>query len=267
MGQQKNCVSLLVFSFYLLVEMNNIESFLCRHASVRQYLDKPVDDDILDRIIECGGRASNTGNMQVYSVVVTRDAELRRQLCEQHFGQGSTAPLMLTICADVHRYHLWCRQRGCDEPYGNFLWFLSGVIDASLFAQNLCVAAESEGLGFCHLGTVLYNTRAIADILELPKGVVPVIALSLGWPAQQPALSERLPVEGIAHSEKYHAYTPDDIDRIHRLREEFPFNQEMVRQNGTRNLAEIFTRIRYPRESNESISRALKDFLTQAGME
>jgi len=40
-----------------------------------------------------------------------------------------------------------------------------------------------------------------------------------------------------------------------------------VRQNGTRNLAEIFTRIRYPRESNESISRALKDFLTQAGME
>ena len=246
--------------------MNSTETLLCRHASVRQYLDKPVDDEILNRIIECGGRASNTGNMQVYSVVVTREPDLRKRLCEQHFGQGSTAPVMLTVCADVNRYHLWCRQRGCDEPYGNFLWFLSGVIDASPFAQNLCIAAESEGLGFCHLGTVLYNAKAIAELLELPKGVVPVIALSLGWPAQNPALSERLPVAGIAHQEKYHQYTEADIDRIHKVREEFPFNQEMVRQNGTRNLAEIFTTIRYPRQSNESISRALLQFLDQAGM-
>ena len=246
--------------------MNSTEELLCRHATVRQYLDRAVDDEVLNRIIECGGRASNTGNMQVYSVVVTRDAELREQLCRLHYGQGATAPVILTVCADVHRYHLWCRQRGCDEPYGNFLWFVSGVIDASLFAQNLCIAAESEGLGFCHLGTVLYNAKAIATLLELPKGVAPVITLSLGWPAQQPALSERLPVEGITHQERYHPYTAEDIDRIHRLREEFPFNQEMVRQNGARNLAEIFTKIRYPRESNESISKALLEFLEQAGM-
>ena len=248
-------------------KMTQIEEFLCRHATVRQYQDKPVEEAVIERIIECGGRASNTGNMQVYSVVVTREPELRKRLSELHFGQGSTAPVMLTVCADVNRYHLWCRQRGCDEPYGNFLWFVSGVIDASLFAQNLCIAAESEGLGFCHLGTVLYNTKAIAELLELPKGVVPVIALSVGYPAQQPALSERLPVEGIMHKEKYHPYTGEDIDRIHKVREEFPFNQEMVRQNGTRNLAEIFTKIRYPRESNEAISKALKEFLAQAGME
>lgn len=246
--------------------MNNTEQLLCRHATVRQYQDKPVDDEILNRIIECGCRASNTGNMQVYSVVVTREPELRKKLCALHYGQGATAPVMLTVCADVNRYHLWCRQRDCDEPYGNFLWFLSGVIDASLFTQNLCIAAESEGLGFCHLGTVLYNAKAIAELLELPKGVVPVIALSLGWPVQTPALSERLPVEGIAHQEKYHDYTPEDIDRIHRIREEFPFNQEMVRQNGTRNLAEIFTKIRYPRQSNKDISRTLLAFLEQAGM-
>lgn len=245
--------------------MNPTETLLCQHATVRQYQDKPVPADLLERIIECGSRASNTGNMQVYSIVATQDAERRKALCELHYGQGASAPLLLTICADVNRYHLWCRQRGCDQPYDNFLWFLSGVIDASLFAQNLCIAAESEGLGFCHLGTVLYNAEAIARLLELPQGVVPVIALSMGYPAAQPALSERLPIEGILHHETYHHYTPADIDRIHAPREEFPFNQEMVRQNGTRNLAEIFTSIRYPRKANVEISRSLLALLEQQG--
>ena len=245
--------------------MNSIEQHLCSHATVRQYQDRPIPDEVMQRIIECGGRASNTGNMQVYSVVVTQQPERRKALSDLHFGQGATAPALLTVCADINRYHHWCRQRGCDEPYDNFLWFLSGVIDASLFAQNLCVAAESEGLGFCHLGTVLYNTEAIAQLLELPKGVVPVIALSIGYPATQPTLSERLPIEGIAHSETYHDYTDADIDRIHEVRESFPFNQKMVRQNGTRNLAEIFTQIRYPKKANVEISQTLLHFLGQAG--
>ena len=68
------------------------------------------------------------------------------------------------------------------------------------------------------------------------------------------------------HDEKNHDYSDDDIDRIHRIHEEFPFNQEMVRQNGTRNLAEIFTKIRYPKKDNVAISQALLDFFEQAGM-
>lgn len=245
---------------------NSTEKLLCAHATVRQYLEKEIPADVMERIIECGGRASNTGNMQLYSVIVTQEAERRKALSDLHYGQGASAPALLTVCVDVNRYHHWCRQRGCDEPYGNLLWFLSGLVDASLFAQNLCVAAESEGLGFCYLGTVMYNTEAIARLLELPTGVVPVIALSIGYPAAPAPLSERLPIEGILHHEVYHDYSDDDIDRIHEVRESFPFNQEMVRQNGTRNLAEIFTRIRYPHKANVEISRALLQFLHQAGM-
>lgn len=245
--------------------MNIIEQQLLSHRSIRKYLDRPIPEEVMNRIIECGGRASNTGNMQIYSVVVTQDPAIRKPLCDLHFGQGSTAPAMLTVCVDINRYHHWCRQRGCDEPYGNFLWLLSGVIDASLFAQNLCVAAESEGLGFCHLGTVLYNAKGIADLLHLPKGVMPVIALSMGYPDGQPELSERLPLQGIMHRETYQDYTDADIDRVHQLREEFPFNQEMVRTNNTRNLAEIFTKLRYPHDSNVAISRALMDYARQFG--
>ena len=50
------------------------------------------------------------------------------------------------------------------------------------------------------------------------------------------------------------------------MRDDNPFNQEMVRQNGTRNYCEIFTTIRYPRQSNEEISRALLQVLKESGM-
>lgn len=242
----------------------NTTDFLKNHRSIRRYKSTPIPQNLIDNLIEAGARASNTGNMQLYSVIVTRDRQNIEKLSNLHYGQGSTATLFLTICADVNRYHHWCRLRGCDEPYGNLLWMLSATVDASLFAQNICVAAESEGLGFCYLGTVMYNTSKIAALLDIPKGVVPVITLSMGYPDENPEQSERLPLEGIVHQEKYHHYSDDDIEKIHRLREEWPFNQEMVRQNGVRNLAELFTTKRYPRKDNEAISAALKEFLAQA---
>jgi len=204
--------------------------------------------------------------MQMYSIIVTQKPENVAALSKLHFGQGSTAPLFVTICVDVNRYHHWCRLRGCDEPYNNFLWLMAGTVDASLAAQNICVSAESEGLGFCYLGTVMYNTAAIADLLTLPKGVVPVVTLCMGYPDEQPALSERLPLEGVVHYEKYHDYSDEDIERVHRPREEFPFNQEMVRLNKTENLAQLFTKIRYPRHDNVAISKSFLEFVTQAGM-
>ena len=245
--------------------MNTID-LLNGHRSVRKFKDLAIEKDKMERILECGMRGSNTGNMQIYSVIVTQDKKNIAELSKLHFGQGSTAAAFLTVCVDVNRYHHWCRLRDCDEPYGNFLWLMSGTVDATIAAQNICVAAEAEGLGFCYLGTVMYNTKAIAELLEMPKGVVPVVTLCMGYPDEQPALSERLPLEGVVHNEKYHDYSDDDIERVHRIREEFPFNQEMVRQNGTRNLAEIFTKIRYPRKDNEAISAALKEFCEQAGM-
>lgn len=244
--------------------MNTIE-LLNAHRSIRKYQSRPIPPEVMERLLNCAMRASNTGNMQLYSIIVTQEQPLLGQLSQLHFGQGSTAPAFITVCVDVHRYHHWCRQRGCDEPYGNFLWLMSGTVDASLAAANLATAAEAEGIGFCFLGTVMYNTKAIAELLHLPTGVVPVATLSIGYPDEQPPQSERLPMEGVVHSETYHDYSDDDIDRIHKLREEFPFNRQMVQENHVRNLAELFTTVRYPRKDNEAISKALKEFCEQAG--
>jgi len=245
--------------------MDTIE-LLKNHRSIRRFQARPIEADKMERILECGMRASNTGNMQIYSIIVTQDKANIETISKLHFGQGSSAAAFLTVCVDVNRYHHWCRLNGCDEPYDNFLWLMSGTVDATLAAQNICVASESEGLGFCYLGTVMYNTKAIAEALQLPKWVVPVVTLCLGYPDEQPALSERLPLKGVVHHEYYHDYSDDDIRDVHRIREEFPFNQEMVRQNKTRNLCEIFTKIRYPRKDNTAISKALLQFIEEAGM-
>jgi nitroreductase len=244
--------------------MNTIE-LLLNHRSVRRYQNCAIPQEVLNRVLECGMRGPNTGNMQIYSVVVTQEPELKSQLAQLHFGQGASCAAYLTVCVDINRYHHWCRLRGCDEPYDNFLWLMSGTVDASICAQNICVAAEAEELGCCYLGTVQYNTAKIAQLLDLPKGVVPVVCLSMGYPDEEPALSERLPLEGVVHYEKYHDYSDDDIEKVHEVREQFPFNQEMVRQNKTRNLAELFTAIRYPKTTNVSVSRDLLDFVKQAG--
>lgn len=244
---------------------NAIEVML-QHRSIRKFTSEKVSAELLEEIVNCGLRASNTGNMQLYSVIATQEEPLRSELCGLHFGQCSSAPLFLTVCTDVNRYHRYCRVNGCDEPYGDLLWLLSALVDASLFAQNLCLAAEAFGLGFCHLGTVMYNTEKIATLLQCPKGVVPVITLAMGHPAEEGRLSERLGTDAVLHSEVYHDPTDDDIRRTHAVRDNDPFNQQMVRENGTRNYCEIFTTKRYPRSQNEAISADLLAFLRKSGM-
>ncbi len=239
---------------------------LMQHRSIRRFAERGVDDNLLAEIVDCGLRASNTGNMQLYSVIATREEPLRTELCKLHFGQCSTAPLWLTVCTDVHRYHRYCAVNGCDQPYGNLLWFLSALVDASLCAQNICVAAEARGLGFCYLGTVMYNTRQIAELLQCPDGVVPVITMAMGYPAEEGRRSERLGRDAVLHSEVYHDPSDAELVATHRVRDDDPFNRRMVEENGTRNYCEIFTTKRYPRATNEAVSADLMQVLKEKGM-
>ena len=214
---------------------NNAIDVMLRHRSIRKFTSEPVAPAMLSELIDCGLRASNTGNMQLYSIIATQKEPLRSELCQLHFGQCSSAPLWFTICTDINRYHHYCRINDCDEPYGNFLWFASALVDASLCAQNICVAAESLGLGFCYLGTVMYNTEAIAQLLQCPKGVAPVITIAMGHPDEEGRISERLGQDAILHSEVYHDPTDEEITLTHKVRDLDPFNQRMVAENGTRN--------------------------------
>lgn len=240
---------------------------LLSHRTIRQYRDEPIDEALLKKIIEAGTRASTTGNMQIYSIIVNRDEEMKKKLAPTHFNQPTFtgAPLSLTFCADFNRFNKWCRQRNAEPGYDNFQSFVAAAIDALLVAQNVCVAAESVGLGICYIGTVTYNADKIIDILELPKGVVPVATVTLGWPAEDPPQPERLPLEAVVHQETYKDYTPEDIDRLYKTKEELPANKQFTAENNKETLAQVFTDVRYTKENNEHFSKVFLDVLKKQG--
>ena len=237
------------------------------HRSVRSYKPDPVDEALLQRILEAGTRASNTGNMQIYSIIVTTDPQIREQLSPCHFGQPmvTQAPIVLTFCVDVRRFSLWCRQRGADPQYDNFVWFVNGAIDAILASQNVCLEAESEGLGICYLGTTIYTAGDISQILELPKGVIPLTTVVLGYPDESPELTDRLPLEAVVHYEKYTDYTAAEIDELWAEREESELTKRLLAENGLPNLAQVFTQRRYVRKDNLAISESYFALLKEKG--
>ena len=143
-----------------------MKTLLAKHRSIRKFRSEPIAPEVLQDMLEAASRASTCGNMQLYSLIVTQSRELREALAPCHFNQPmvTQAPCVITVCADVHRFSMWCEQRDAEPCYDNFAWFLNGVTDALLAAQNLCVEAEAHGLGICYLGTTIYTAEEIARI-------------------------------------------------------------------------------------------------------
>ncbi|MBN1990718.1 MAG: NADPH-dependent oxidoreductase [Bacteroidales bacterium] len=240
---------------------------IMNHRSIRKYKSTPIEESLLNEILLAGTRASTTGNMQVYSIVVTTDQQIKEQLAPCHFNQPMVkqAPVVLTFCADFNRFNKWCTLRNAEPGYDNFLSFFTASIDALLVAQNVCIAAEDKGLGICYLGTTTYTANKIINILKLPKGVVPVTTVILGHPDEHPELTDRLPLAGIVHREVYQDYSDGDIDRIYAAKEALPLTQKLIEENKKETLAQIFTDNRYTKKDNVAFSKVLLEVLEQQG--
>lgn len=247
--------------------MNNTISTILNHRTIRKYKEDSIRNDILNTILEAGFRASTTGNMQVFSIIVSKQKEMKEKLWEIHFKQNMVlqAPVILTICADYNRFNKWCNQRQANPGYDNFLSFYTASIDALLAAQNITIAAESLGLGICYLGTTTYQTDKIITLLDCPKGVVPVTTLVVGYPDENPELVDRLPAEAIVHYEKYTDFLEKNIEDIYKEKEALPQTQELLKANELPNLAQIFTQKRYSKKENIHFSKSFLKAITDQG--
>lgn len=235
--------------------------------SIRRYSDQPVSDELLNRLLTEASRTQTMGNLQLYSVVVTRSDEVKQQLAPAHFNQpmATQAPIVLTICADFNRTSVWARQRKAEPGYDNFLSFVNAATDALLYTQTLCNLMDEEGLGYCYLGTTIYMPQMIIDTLHLPQLVMPIATLTVGWPAEEPPLSDRLPLESLVHNETYHNYTSEQIDTYYYNKEQLEENRHFCEINQKETLAQIFTDIRYTKKDNEAMSAGLLEALKHQG--
>ncbi len=228
-------------------------------VSIRKYSEQNISDELLTQLLEEAERTPTMGNLQLYSVVVTRNEEGKKKLSPLHFNQPMVmgAPVVLTFCADFRRTTQWCRYRKADPGYDNLLSFLNAASDTLLYVQNFCTLAEAEGLGTCYLGTTIYTSEAIIDALGLPELVFPVATITVGYPDESPAQSDRLPIRAIMHNEAYADYDEKSIDDLYAEKESLPENKHFVEINNKETLAQIFTDIRYSRKDNEAMSEGL----------
>lgn len=235
--------------------------------TIRKYSRKDVSEGLLKTLLEQAEHTPTMGNLQLYSVVITRKEEGKRRLAPAHFNQPIVegAPVVLTFCADFRRTTLWAENRKATPGYDNFLSFLNAATDALLYCQTFCNLAEEEGLGTCFLGTTLYNSGDIVEALQLPRLVMPVATITLGWPDEHPARPDRLPIDGIIHDETYDDYTPARINAFYTFKEQLEENRHFVEINHKETLAQVFTDLRYTKHDNESMSAGLLEVLKQQG--
>ncbi|CBW27832.1 putative oxidase [Halobacteriovorax marinus SJ] len=255
--------------------MNQILDLMKSHRSIRKYENKDVSNELILEILEAATMASSSGNMQPYSIIITRDDDIKRELLPLHFNQSMVlnSPVLVTFCSDFNRMRKWLKYNNAPENFDNFMSFLIGMIDATIMSQNFALAAEARGLGICYMGTTLASNLEIAKTLKLPKYVVPVVGFSLGYPAESPEKRDRLPLEGIIHHDVYKDYTEEEIQNIYSSKEKLGMQRyrsskelsEIIEKSNVDNLAQIYTKIKYTRESHIKYSEDVISCLREQG--
>lgn len=234
----------------------DINKIFASRGSVREFDSaRPVSDELLDELLEAAAHAPNTGNMQLYSVIVTRQEPLKSELAQLHFNQpaAKNCSALLTFCADTARFDAWCRENEAASGLNNFGGAITAVVDTAIFAQQFAQLAELNGLGTCFLGTATYSAAGFIEKLGLPQGVVPVLGLAVGFPAKAAEPSDRLPLDAIRHNETFHSYNGENIRRWYEMKENLPESKNFLKINNKKTLAQIYAEIRYPEPLNKAL--------------
>lgn len=255
-----------------------MSALLQSHRSIRRFEPREIDPALLDAALDDAFHgASSSGNLNMVSVIRTREAARRQRLYELHFEQPMVleAPLVLTFCADTLRTRRWLAARGARLGFADLISWHVAAFDAVIVAQSAALALESHGLGICYMGTTLHSMGAIAEFLGCPETCLPVTSMVVGWPAEAPAQRDRLPMSAWLHDEQYRDATPADIERDFAERERrgreryLAAGPEMARrwqEHGITSLAQFYTsRIKYDPDVFAADSAVLRALLEARG--
>jgi FMN reductase (NADPH) len=187
--------------------LNSIIETILNHRSVRKFEDRLLTDEQIETIVNCAQAASTSSFVQAYSIIGIKNKETKRQLAVLAGNQTYVEENghLFVFCADFHRHEVIAEMEGADlnTSLQSTEKFMVGLIDASLAAQNAVIAAESMGLGICYIGGLRNNLNAVCELLQIPKRVIPLFAIVVGYPAQQTDKKPRLPLSNVYHEEGY----------------------------------------------------------------
>jgi nitroreductase len=194
---------------------NDVVSLLLSHKSVRAFLPQALPEGTLETLVAAAQSASNSSNLQTWSVVAVEDQGRKARLSEMAGAQKhiTDAPLFLVWLADLSRLTAIGEARGfATEGLDYMETFIVGVVDAALAAQNAATALESLGLGCVYIGGMRNKPEAVAAELGLPPKTMAVFGMCVGYPdpARPAHVKPRLPQSAVLHREQYDSASQQD---------------------------------------------------------
>jgi len=184
---------------------NPIIDTLMQRKSIRNYTAEQPTEEVLETIVRAGQQAPFA--YQLGSLLLSRDTS----------KNPFNAPLLFTICVDMHRFELIMARRGWEIKANDLSVLILGIQDAALMAENMVIAGESLGLGSCFLGGWPYYAKKLIKQYRLPRRVFPLVGLVMGYPATNPPVRPRYPMEYHLFEDEY----PDlDSAAVQRAMEE-----------------------------------------------
>lgn len=191
---------------------------LMNHRSIRQFRKDPVDQETLHMILNAGIRAASAGNLQMYSFLVLDDPEKLTLFTEEFGATVQIPPVIVVALVDLHRIKRWLELNDAKPPVlDRPAYFMLGFWDAIIALHNVVVAAESLGLGSCYYGSILEID--IQKQFGTPEYVFPAGMVCLGYPAEEPELRQRLPLEAVVHRNSYREFSASEIREFYLERE------------------------------------------------
>ncbi len=175
--------------------MSEFDDIIKRRKMVRQYIqDKPIPQEIVNKLIANAHRAPSAGHTQVQEFIIVQDSLIKKKLGQAALNQEQVydAPLLIVVCVDTSRSVGRYGKRGIE--------FYS-IIDGAFASMLILLTAVNEGIGACFVGAFLDDK--VSEILELPKYVKPIGIIALGFPAEDPGKFKRIDISKLVHYEKY----------------------------------------------------------------
>lgn len=192
----------------------DLYDLLMKRRSVRNFKDKPIPEDIIEKLIDAANNAPSGGNLQPVSIIIVQSSENREKLAEINEDQPwvKKAPLSMIFCIDFHRIKKWASLFNTEFKGENALaHFLIAYADLMCAAQNVATLAESCGLGSVYIGTIQSSLDEAREYFKIPQYVLPMMALSIGYPKSIPAGIPKLKRNVITHREKYAELNNNEI--------------------------------------------------------
>lgn len=232
--------------------MNETMKLIQNHRSIRSFLDKNIDDTIIDEILKSSQAMPSSINGQQTSVIVIKDKETKAKIAELAGGQPwiEAAPVFLVFVIDFYKTNIAARKNNLTQViHESVEGTIAGTFDAGLAMGGAIISAESLGLGIVPIGGVRMNPSEIINILGLPEYTYPTAGLAIGYPKDNSHKKPRLPLGTFKHEEKY------KVDGLRDSIDEYDKNMEVylkeigreIEGNWSKNTSNFYQHVYYPK--------------------